>query len=274
MLALLWGLPLTTWASEHSGDLAFQKRNTGFLETGVPSPGPTNAAIAAYETALAQDAGNLRILFKLMDALYFKGYYVVRGERHEREIYERLVELSARAVQLVREKAGGDGWSDLPVERLAERLSGVPEAVAAHFWSATSWGLWGTTHSKLSALRKGVASKVRDHSRLAILLDETYGDAGGLRYLGRLYTVAPKVPFITGWIDREEGLVMLRRAVEISRRDPRNLLFLAEAILEYQPGRRDEALDLLRELIRRRPDPDHLIAHAESLERARELLGE
>ncbi len=274
LITVLLAGSLAAGASEQRGDLAFLDRNDGFAETGTPNSRPTDIAIAAYESALEHDPGNLRILFKLMDALYFKGYHLVRGERLEREIYERLVDLATRAIDLAHAKAGRGDLSKLPPEQLARELRGVRDAAAAHFWGATSWGLWGTTHSKLAALGKGVASKVRNHSRVVILLDDTYGDAGGLRYLGRLYTVAPRVPFITGWADRQEGLAMLRRAVEISRRDPRNQLFLAEAILDHAPDRRGEALQLLRELSRRQPDPEHLVEHSESLERAREVLAE
>lgn len=258
--------------SELEGDRAFARRNRGFIASGTPSPEPTEAAIRAYESVLDLEPSNLRVLFKLMDALYFKGYHLARGEPLEREIYERLVELSTRALDLVREGAGGVDPDGLSPEELADRLRGVPEAAAAHLWAATAWGLWGTTHSKLAALRHGVAGKVRSHSRVVIALDETYGEAGGLRYLGRLYTAAPRVPFITGWADRQEGLAMLERAVRISRRDPRNPLFLAEALLEHAPERRGEALRLLCDLVRRQPDPEHLVEQSESLRQARDLL--
>ena len=69
-------------------------------------------------------------------------------------------------------------------------------------------------------------------------------------------------------------LVLLRRALEVSRRDPRNLLFLAEGILEYDKENRAEALALLRELAAREPDPEEVVEHSEPLEQARRLLEE
>jgi hypothetical protein len=128
------------------------------------------------------------------------------------------------------------------------------------------------THNPLRALAAGVGSKVRDHASLLILIDERHRDAAGLRMLGRFHTEAPKVPLITGWVDRAQGLVMLRRALTISRRDPRNLLFLAEAILDVDPDHRAEALALLRELATRDVDPEELVEHSESQRMARELL--
>ncbi|MCP3957747.1 MAG: hypothetical protein GY719_07830 [bacterium] len=261
---------------EESAERAFAERATGFLTSGVPDTGPIETAVSAYEQALAQDPDNLRLLYKLMDALYFHAYHVAQDKEDQREIYERLVELAARAIELVAKKAGRDkdGLSSLTAEERAEALRGVPEAAEAHYWVVASWGLWGMTHSKLAAVRKGVASKVRDNARMIILLDERFGDAAGLRMLGRLYTEAPRVPFFTYWIDRREGLDMLRRAAETSRHDPRNLFFLAEAILEYDEDSSDQALELLREIVRRGPHPDELVEHSETVELARELLAE
>lgn len=275
LVALFLSIPGRALTPEERGDRAFRQRAAGFLEHGTPSPGPTEAAIAAYEEALEQDPENLRLHFKLMDALYFKGYFVVSDRDLERQLYERLVGIASRAVELTSAKTGRqNAFPRLSPEEQAELLRAVPEAVGAHFWAAASWGLWGMTHSRLSAVRKGVVAKVRDHARMVVLLDERYDDAGGLRLLGRLHTLAPRVPFITGWIDRREGIELLRRAADISRRDPRNPFFLAEALLAHDPDGRAEALELLRELAVRDPDPDELVEHSDCLEQARRLLGE
>jgi hypothetical protein len=119
-----------------------------------------------------------------------------------------------------------------------------------------------------------VLPKVRDHARLAVLIDERCEDAGGLRILGRLHTEAPWVPLLSSWVDRRQGIVLLRRALAISRRDPRNLLFLAEALLKHQPDRQAEALELLRELVRRQPSPDEVVEDATVIEEGRRLLAE
>ncbi len=272
---LVLSAPLLSQSPEQRGDRAYRGRADGFVESGVLSPLPITAAVAAYDQAVEQSPNDLGLIFKLMQALYFKGYHVAGDKQLKREIYQRLVDLTGRALALV---AAGTGWqgdlAELPLERQAELLRAVPGAAEAHYWAVTSWGLWGMTHSPLRALSKGVGSKVRKHSRLLALIDDHHRAAAGLRMLGRFHTEAPKVPLITGWVDRRQGLAMLRRAFEISRHDPRNLLFLAEAVLEYDPSNRAEALALLRELARRRPAPEEVVEHSESLELARVLLGE
>ena len=253
LLSLLWSGRPPFASPEDRGDRAFRHRAAGYLDHGAPMSEPTEAAIAAYEEALSEDPDSLRALCKLMHALYFQGYFLTEDASVQREIYERLLELATRSVDLAAGKTG-------------------EEAAAAHYWAAAAWGLWGMTHSPLAAVRKGVLSKVRHHARMVVHLDERYNDAAGLRILGRLHTRAPWVPFLSGWVDRREGIALLRRALAISRRDPENLLYLAEALLDEDRAGRDEALELLRELDRRRPRPDELVEDAVVLEEARELL--
>jgi hypothetical protein len=272
VLALLAG-PLWSATAEERGDQAWQNRANGFLDRHVVGHAPSATAVAAYEEALEAEPDNLRLHFKLMEALYFEAFFASNEPATQQQTAEQEVALAARALALIEAEAGGiddlESWSS---ERQARLLEQAPEVAQAHFWAAVSWGLWGMSHSHFASARHGVAKKIRDHARAVITLDQDYADAGGLRLLGRLYTVTPKVPFVTGWIDRREGLALLRRAVTISRRDPRNLLFLAEAILEYEPDSRTEALDLLREVAAREPAPDALVEQSETLERARELI--
>jgi hypothetical protein len=127
-------------------------------------------------------------------------------------------------------------------------------------------------HGRLASARRDVASRIRRHAEVLIALDERYADAGGLRLLGRLHTATPRVPFVTGWVDRQLGIDLLRRANRISTRDGRNPLFLAEALLEHAPERRAEAIELLREVASRHPAPERLVEDSETIHQARRQL--
>ena len=137
---------------------------------------------------------------------------------------------------------------------------------------AGAWGLWGLSHGNLASARRGVAEKMRDEAELAASLDESYSDGGSWRLLGRLNTVTPRVPFVTGWINREKGIEQLEKAVEISRNDGRNLLFLGEALLEFAPKRRCEAIALIREVVERDGPPERLVEEAHVAGEARRIL--
>ena len=127
-------------------------------------------------------------------------------------------------------------------------------------------------HGSLAAARRDAAGQIRRHAEVLIELDPRYADGGGLRLLGRLHTATPKVPFVTGWIDRRQGIELLRRAHALSTRDARNALFLAEALLEHAPDRWAEAIALLREVAARSPAPESVIEETETIDAARRRL--
>ena len=258
--------------TEERGDAAWRRRAAGFPE--VLDPEPTRTAATAYEEALDADPHDLGVLLKLMEAVYFERDFLTADRARQIELDERLVALSDRALAEVARRAGTttEELDALPLEERADRIHAAPEAARTHFWSAISWGLWGMSHSRWAAATHGVAGRIRDHARMVVLLDETFADAGGLRLLGRLHSLTPRVPFVTGWIDREAGIEHLRRANEISRRDPRNPLFLAEALLAAGDASRAEALELLREVAGRSPSPDWLAEESRTLDEARAVL--
>ncbi len=235
------------------GERYWRQRATGF-EAGQIDPQPIERAIQAWEEALAESPESLELRFRLMEALYFKGHFLESGVARRRQIFDRLVPLAEETVT----RAAGSG--------------DPPERARAHFWGAISWGLWGMSHGYVRAGSRGVAGKIRNHAMAVAALDPRLADAGGYRLLGRLHTATPKIPFFTGWIDRQKGIELLRQACAISTDDPRNPLFLAEALLQYEPESRDRAIELLREVAVRRPDPDRLVEQSETLDRARQVL--
>lgn len=262
---------------ESQGDAAWAHRDDAARAGGVLDPGPARQAAEAYGEACAAAPDRLGACFKQIEALYFDEHFLIAERADRKLLCERLVELAEGALGVVAKRADLDLETllEMAPEERAESLREVPDAATAHFWAAITWGMWGMSHSKLAAASHGVAPKIRDHARTLVLLDETYADGGGLRLLGRLHTATPKIPFFTGWIDRAEGLALLRRAVAVSRRDARNPLFLAEALLDTEEADvRPEALALLREVAAREPSPTAWVEERETIERAREILAE
>ena len=240
-----------------AGDAAWAARAEGAPadDPGRAAPGPIGRAIAAYEAAVVADPDDLEARWKLLRALYFQGEHVARGDDARREVFDR-----------------GRQAAEAALERLEGRTGRVPEAAAIHFWTAVHWGLWGDAFGRLAAARQGVAGKIRDHAERALALDPSYENAGPRRVLGRLHALAPKIPFFTGWIDRDRAIAELERAVAEGAAEPLNRLYLAEALLEHAPHRRAEALGHLRDLLRRPADPERPVEEAAARRAARELL--
>lgn len=201
----------------------------------------------------APDDFEMRVL--LMEAIHFESRFLhPEGSSERRALVDRLIDEAEAA--------------------LARLTPETPPTVRAkvEFWGSIAWGVWGYERGWIASARRSVATRVRDHAARTIELDPDVVDAGGLRILGRLHAVAPRVPLITGWIDHLRGVELLEQAAQRSRRDPRNLLFLAQALLEHVPARRCEAVSLLDELGRRAPAAEAYVEQDEVLRDARKLI--
>lgn len=240
--------------AETRGDAAWARRAEGFAASGKVAPRPTAEAVAAYEEAIAAAGPSPRLAGKLVDAVWFQGHFALADGRGARALYDRAIEVAEAAV--ARAVAQGDAMGE----------------AEARFWAAIAWGVWGLEHGYFAAGLRGVAGRIRDHGERAAALDETLANGGPRRLLGRLHTVTPKLPLFTGWIDPARGIANLERAVAISTTDPRNQLFLAEALLDHAPARRAEALALLARVAERAPDPAELVEQSETIAAARRRL--
>jgi tetratricopeptide (TPR) repeat protein len=254
------------------GDAAWSRRAEGHQGRRA-APGPIGEAIAAYERALQQQPERLEIYWKLLRAEHFKGDFVAATREQKQAVFG-----PARAVaetgldRLARGIGGRERLDALAPQAAARALAGVPEAAPLHLWAAIHWGLWGDNFGRLAAARQGVGERVRRYAEVVIAIDERFEDAGGHRVLGRLHTLAPRVPFLTGWVDREKAVAELRRAVALAPDYPLNSVFLAEALLLYQPGKSAEAHQLLHRLVELRPNPAREVEDADTLAQARALL--
>ncbi|HTQ80828.1 MAG TPA: hypothetical protein VMM92_12590 [Thermoanaerobaculia bacterium] len=256
------------------GDQAWARRAEGH-QGGQAAPGPVAAALAAYERATEAHPEALEGYWKVLRALHFQGDYVARTNPEKQAAFGRGREVSEAALHRLAARVGGRAKLDrLSPQETAKALAGVPGAIDVYLWSAVDWGLWGDAFGRLAAARQGVGDRVRHYAEVAIAIDERYADAGGHRVLGRLHTLAPKVPFFTGWVDRDKAVSELRRAVELGPADPSNTLYLAEALLDFKPEKRAEAIALLRRLAAATPSPDRLVEDEKTLAQARALLAQ
>lgn len=276
-LLLVLSLPLAAWQDPLSlllagGDAAWNRRAQG-QQGGRPQVGPIDEAIAAYERALKADPANLDASWKLLRALHFKGEYLARTAEEKQKIFGRGRDVAEAALDRLGQRVGGRKKLDgLTPQAAAKALAGIPQARPIHLWAAVHWGLWGDSFGRLAAARQGVGDRVLRSGEILVALDETYEDAAGHRILGRLHTLAPKVPFVTGWVDREKAVAELRRAVTLGPDNFLNHVYLAEALLEHQPDKKKEAQEILRPLLTRTPSPNHLVEDERALADAKALL--
>jgi tetratricopeptide (TPR) repeat protein len=252
-------------------DAAWHRRAEGHVD-GQAAPGPIGEAVAAYEEALAADPTHLETTWKLLRALYFQGDHTTEGNEAKKKVFGRGREVSEAALNLLAERIGTREALDTMEPEAFLAAFREPEVPRIYFWATANWGLWGQAYGKMAAARQGVATRVRDYSEIVIALDPEYEDGGGYRILGRLHTEAPKIPFITGWIDHKGAILHLRRAFELGSEDPYNRFYLADALLRFDKRQEADAMKLLRQVAKLTPRPEKVIEDLFVRQEAQALL--
>ncbi len=259
-----------------AADAAWSRRAAG-ASGGTASESAAREVVAAARAAVAAEPESIGARWRLMRALYFLGEHATAGEAAKKTVFEEGKRIGEETLALLRRTAGaaaGRDLSDASPVALAPHLKGTPDAVPAFLWAGVNWGKWALVFGKGAAARQGAAAKIRDYAAAVVALDPAWDEGGGYRVLGRLHHQTPSIPFVTGWASRTEALAALRRAVEIGPRNFVNRLYLAEAIWDYEKGRRDEARRMLEALVLESPTPGLEVEDARAQEDARALLAE
>lgn len=258
------------------GDAAWARRAEGERH-GRPLPGPIREAVRSYEDALASDPESLEARWKLLRALHFAGQFASDGVEERRRVFERAKDASDRGLTLLADRvASGVRLDEMDPEQigtLLESAGTAPSDVARlYFWSAINWGAWSRDAGLLKAVRQGVAKRLHRYTLVTIALEPEYDRGGAYRLLGRLHAELPRVPFVSGWVDRKKAIPLLERAYALAPDDPGNRLLLALTLLDLAPERRDEALDLLAQVEALVPRDSMRIEDLAIREEARERL--
>jgi tetratricopeptide (TPR) repeat protein len=248
------------------GDSHYARRAEG-ARGGVAQAGPIDEAIEAYRRALAADPESLLARAHLIRALFFRSTFVPMAPEPRKALLEEARRVGDEGVARVERQVGkASGPARL------EALRRVPNAVDIYFWSAVAWGQWALTRGNLAAARKGAGGRIRDLSQRVVDLDPAFEQGGGYLILGRLHDQSPRIPFLTGWVSRPKAVASLRAALAQGPHNTVNQYFLAEALLDHQPDRKEEARLLLSQCAAAVPRPEFLVEDAHYAELARRRL--
>jgi len=255
------------------GDQWFLKRQEGRVGLKAAA-GPINQAIALYDKATA-DPHYVEARWKLMRALYFKGAYTGLDEDSRKAVFEKAKKVGEDAIRILEsslEERGIKGLIEYGPEVLAGHLKDRSDAAPTYYWVAATLGQWALSVGAIEAARKGAADKIRDCGLTVIGIDPQFEEGGGYRIVGRLNDQAPWIPFVTGWVSREDALKYLRLANQVSQRNFANRVFLAEALHKGDAKEQAEAVTLLESLLTEAPSPQRLVEELTMQEHGRDDL--
>lgn len=254
LAALLLCAPLPAAAAEASaGDRAWARRADA-LDGRLARPDAIERAIRAYADEVASSDA-LEPRWKLLRSLHYLSEFTTASESRRNEAVARAVELA-------------DAWSEEPTSA-SDR-----DRALLSFWSAIAWGARAGRVGLLTIVREGVANRIHDLAGSAIARAPDVERGGAYRLLSRLHASLPRVPFVSGWVDREQALPLAEKAMAVAPDDPGNQLILAMALAERAPDQRARTLSLLERVAALEPRPELLAEDLAIREQARERLAD
>src|SRR5690348_17203695 len=219
-IALLLLLATPVLGQVADGDRHYAARAEGAAGARVKAE-PIDAAIAAYQRALAANPNDIEAHWKLLRAYRYKGAYVAANAEQKKQIYGIAKTAGEKALGVVNARLGTNAKSS--EQQVAEAARKVPGAGEAFFWDAVNWGEWALAYGKMAAARQGAADRIKRGATIALLVDPRMEMGSPARVLGRLHDQTPRIPFLTGWASSKEAVRFLNESLKI---DPTNKLTL------------------------------------------------
>ena len=272
LLAIL--IASAVMAQVPEGDQQWAARAEG-AQNGHARPEHINAAIAAYERAVASDPGNLEAHWKLLRAFRFKGAYVAQTNDEKKQIYAQAKDAGEKALAVVDQKLREKGVSSIAKateKQVADAAKAIPGAGETFLWDSINWGEWALAYGKFAAARQGAADRIKREATIANLIDPRLEGGSPSRVLGRLYNQTPRIPFITGWASDKEAVKYLNDSLKIDPANKITIVFLAEAMVANNGDTKPQAVQMLKNAIAAPVDPNYPVEQTAALNDAKNLL--
>ena len=254
------------------GDQAWSQRADGHRGSQAADE-PIDRAISAYRDALQTEPGSLEARWKLLRAFYFKGEFVLDNDRDRLALYKTGRDIAETGrLQIESDYGLGGSMFKMPPSEVAQAVGNQVDVAEFCFWATANWGLWGQYSGKLISALAGLVYKLRQFAEVMVLMDESVENGGGHRLLGQLNARVPKIPFFTWWVDHDLAISELRLSLKVAPDSLLSRMYLAEALLKFRPGEKQEALSLLQTVVKSDPDPGRLVEDTRVIEDARMLL--
>ncbi|HEX7830225.1 MAG TPA: hypothetical protein VF787_11245 [Thermoanaerobaculia bacterium] len=247
VLALALALPVLAQVAE--GDKHFAARAEG-AQGARATATQIDAAIAAFQRAVAQNGNDLEARYKLLRAYRFKGAYVAQTNDQKKAVYATAKTAGDAALAAVNKVLAAKGVkSNAPEKQVADALRGTRGAGEIYLWDSVNWGEWALAYGKLAAARQGAADRIRRQATIAHLIDPRIEEGAPARVLGRLHDQTPRIPFITGWASSKEAVRFLQESMKVDPSNKLTLLFLAEAMVANDSSSKPKAVQMLKGVV-------------------------
>jgi tetratricopeptide (TPR) repeat protein len=267
--ALVLLLTIPVFAQVVDGDRFYAVRAEGASGARAKAE-PIDAAITAYQRALAANPKDIDAHWKLLRAYRYKGACVAVTVEEKKKIYGVAKTAGEKAIAVVNARLSTSAKST--ERQVADAARRVPGAGEVFFWDAVNWGEWALAYGRMAAARQGAADRIRRGATIAHLVDPRMEMGGPSRVLGRLHDLTPRIPFLTGWASSKEALRFLTESLNIDPTNKLTIVFLAEATVSHDSSKKPQAIQMLRTVVSTPVHPDFPVEDAAAIAGAKVLL--
>ena len=255
-LVMLAGASSVLHAEMAAGDRAWSLR-AAQVEGDRADPQNVEIAIDEYRSTLSESPQSLEARWKLLRALQYAVDFTSVSEEKQNAYVDEAVSAAQTQDEVSQNTAGTEA-----------------DQARVLFWSSIAWGMRAQRVGLLTIVRQGVATRMQQDAEQSLKLDPSVDEGGALRLLSRLNATLPKVPFVSGWVDRKKVLPLAERAYQLDPEHPGNQLILALALIDRAPSRRPEAEKLLQEVADLTPRPEFYVEDLQIRQQARDSLAD
>ena len=256
------------------GDQHYAARAEGHVG-GRAKPAHIDAAIAAYQRAVAANPKDLEAHWKLLRAYRFKGAYVASTNDEKKKVYSDAKKAGDGALALLDAALRAKGVTSVAKateKQVADAARTIPGAAETFLWDSINWGEWALAYGKMAAAREGAADRIRREATIAMLVDPKLEGGAPQRVLGRLHDQTPRIPFLTGWASEKEAVRFLNESLKVDPSNKITKVFLAEAMVSNDGNTKPQAMQMLKECLTAPNPPEYEVEQAAATEDARALL--
>jgi tetratricopeptide (TPR) repeat protein len=274
LIVLALTMPVAALAQVAEGDQHWNARAEGHVG-GRAKAAHVDAAIAAYQRAVAANPSDVEARWKLLRAYRFKGAYVAASNDEKKKIYSDAKKAGEGALALVDNLLRAKGVTSVTKateKQVADAARTIPGAGEVFLWDAVNWGEWALAYGKMAAAREGAADRIKREATIAMLVDPRMDGGSPQRVLGRLHDQTPRIPFLTGWASSKEAVRFLNESLKVDPTNKITKVFLAEAMVSNDGNTKPQAVQMLKEVVAAPNPPEFEVENAAAADDARALL--
>lgn len=255
-LVMLAGASSVLHAEMAAGDRAWSLR-AAQVEGDRADPKNVEIAIDEYRSTLSESPQSLEARWKLLRALQYAVDFTSVSEEKQNAYVDEAVSVAQTQDEVSQNATGTQA-----------------DQARVLFWSSIAWGMRAQRVGLLTIVRQGVAKRMQQDAEQSLKLDPAVDQGGALRLLSRLNATLPKVPFVSGWVDRKKVLPLAERAYQLDPAHPGNQLILALALIDRAPDRQQEAETLLEKVADLTPRTEFYVEDLQIRQQARDSLAD